>query len=195
VSEPVKKQRPAGELSPTELVEHKQFDAVRTHTCTNCGKVFAIENLKCPECSTIAKGNEQGPFSNYSYEDAKANIENRVDSATVSPHIKTLRADSTRTSKTGFRQTPVANDQLTQIIEKTGGFLQGGSKRRRISQFESKLLPLLYAFKAAGIMFVAWSIIVAVCTGISSSILTGCCLWLESAWSWLCKVLSSLFVG
>jgi len=62
-----KLRRPAGELSPTELTEHKKFDAVRTHSCTGCGKVFEVENLKCPDCSTLIIGNEVGAWSNFSH--------------------------------------------------------------------------------------------------------------------------------
>ncbi len=59
--------RRADELSPTELAEHKKLDAVRTHTCTQCGTIFAVEILKCPACSTIVAGGESNAWSNFSY--------------------------------------------------------------------------------------------------------------------------------
>lgn len=125
-ADPAKSKRPAGELSPAELAEHRRLDAVRTNTCLHCGAVFAVEILKCPECSTVARGSEVGAWTNYSYRTAKAAISNPV---------------------------PEPSENEGESFIDSEGFEAWRVRRRwrrakQISPLEAKFLPLVFALRS-----------------------------------------------
>lgn len=194
--------RPAGELSPTELAEHKKLDAVRTHTCTQCGTIFAVEILKCPDCSAIARGYEAGPFSEYSYEAVKANSKKLSDRECpspvsypkISPSIAAL-PEASRISNVARRSRhwPFGNDYATKFVEWLGILVPGMPGRRNISRLESRLFPFLYALRAFAVLLLFFAVYSTV-VGLGYGILTGVAFLVEKVFSWLCRSVSHVFL-